>query len=393
MEYKFNEKEMKHVIYDIINGVSRETGIRINAYPVTISDYYYKYLKQQKFSLVKKIVKMTVPITGCLAYNDLNGNTVYFLDNINKVCDSFDKCVYSIVMSSFHEARHSIQQTFDKYSYEGFFCDVDNQVISKLVGRDDYNVNHDKFFVEIDANNYGIYKAEEFLKNKYPDVYRRFSNELDKRKRKYKADYISFDPVNEVDRLIKSLNTMEIPFEKNISGRKSDVLDIFLDRSFRFKRVKDIIRDKRLYQLDERIVFSFFASKSFLDNVDLEKLDNDELYVVGESLDRMNNYYKNQADNLIELGYKDRLIKVKENMEDGNKLHNIVKKILDKRYQYIRDEDEMFKHRDDVGLYLDKAKKTMDKRYRRGFIIFDLFYVISLFISIIVIIYLIVRMV
>ena len=394
MNAKISNKDMEKIIHDIINGVSKETGIKINVYPVTVSEYYSKYLKNKKCSLVKRINGLSAIFTRTLAFNDLTGNTVYFIDKINALSNSLEKCMFWVVNASYHEARHSIQQQFDSYSYEGFFRDVDNAILNSFMGKIDYNINHDRFFVEIDANRYGVYRTEKYLRERYPDIYGNFRKEIDKRINKYEFDYVSFDPVNEVDRIIKGLKTIEFPVHPFTVDIKeiSPVLDIFLDNKYMFKPVKKIIRDKRFYKLDERVVFSFFASKSFLEQTNFSKLDYDELYVVNESLKEVKNFYENQFINMQkyedDIDFVDKLKEKRTMIGKVAFASDYVKKMLHNNYGYLRNDIKMIEHRDNIDMYLNRTKQVIKRKNSRGFVFIDLFYVLGLIISVFVLIYL-----
>ncbi len=96
-----------------------------------------------------------------LAFNNLKEkDIVIFLNRIDKI-EKVDN-IFQLARTCYHEVRHSIQQNFDNYSYEGFLRNIDLLRTNKIY----YQVEHDSFSFEIGANLYGISKAKEYIKKK-----------------------------------------------------------------------------------------------------------------------------------------------------------------------------------------------------------------------------------
>ena len=114
----------------------------------------------------------------------------------------------------------------------------------------------DKYFFEIDANLYGITKSKKYLEKDYPELYVKIKEELDKKERIYKYDYMMYDASNTVDMFLKcskiiskikqATSISKLGFEKI---EKSPVLDIFLNEDSSFKNIKEIIKSGDLILL------------------------------------------------------------------------------------------------------------------------------------------------
>lgn len=373
--------EMKKIAHEIIEEESKKYNFKINCLPLTFLEYYNNYISGKKFKLFR-IFRYKM-IDG---FNDLNGNAVIFIDKINKI-ENIEGKIFRLAEICYHEARHTIQQTFNAYSYDCFFAQIEFYIRSVTLDVD-YKFFHDKYSFEIGANLYSVSKAKEYLKNRYPSLYEEEKDRIEKLEKRYNYDYLIYDAADTFERFIQ--------IRKNVINKcdfrlrdVSPVLEIFMNEDNTFKEVSQIINNDKFKLIDSKIVSAFFSCKSFLESVDMEKLSDEELDIINNSLQYTNKVYQNQTK-LIEKTYKEKAITFLEYLKSEKSLMSKIKfidryftKLLIGKTNLVRDEKKRMDHMKDIPKYLEKSKSRS-----KGYLAFDIFYIIGLLISILTILYL-----
>ena len=317
-----SEKE----IDNIINIILSEEGLKDNKdvnIIVTNRGKYYRDLFIKKKNIFSE--DLIIPFLAN-ASNNMKNDILLFIDNITKDCDK-EHAVYRLVEVIYHEIRHTQQLSFDKYSYEKFLDGVDKYLrIYKS-----YYVNHDKYYFEIDASIYSMYKTRGVLKKYYPSVYDRYKVNIEKRIDNYNNDMFLFDSVNKLSDFIGLYKYNKYHFRNDRSLQDiSPVFDIFLDRKMNFRNISDIVNDKRFKTLDKRIIYSFFSVDSFLDGINYNSLSEEELSIIMESLKYTRNIYNEQLVGI------DKYFDDKKNIVvDYFKKHKSLIKRIDYIYYYL----------------------------------------------------------
>ncbi len=354
-------EEMKKISRQIIESEEKEYNISIKVFPLTFIEYYKDYVFTKKFNLVRASLPL---IAG--GFNDLKGSTIIFLNKVNKIVTTEGK-LFKLLLICFHEARHSEQQQFDKYSYEGFFNQLE-QFIQKATLNKDYILEHDKYCFEIGANLYGVTKAKEYLKINYPDLYEKYKNEINIQEEKYRYNYLMYDASNTIDRFIL-VNKISKNYPLNLRNilnkdNPSPVLEIFLNKDNTFKNIKDIIKNDKFKTLDKKIIYAFLSSQNFIKTLDFKTLSEEELSTIKESLEYTNTIYKNQMT-INEKAKKNNTITELQYLQSKK---NILVKIalLIKALNFTRNETQRQTHIYNVGEYLEIANKELEER-RRGY--------------------------
>ena len=394
--------EMKKISHQIIESEEKKYNISIKVFPLTFIEYYNDYIFKKKFSLTKKIALSLTPIIAG-GFNDLKGNTVIFLNYVNKIEKIEDK-IFRLVQVCFHEARHSEQSNFDKYSYEGVFNLLDHYIKNNTANID-YNLEHDKYSFEIGANLYGVTMAKEYLKKNYPSLYEKQKEEIEKLEKRYQYDYLMYDASNTVDRFIniakQAKNITKVTNKVGIKAfqemEKSTVLDIFLNSDdFSFKKINDIINNEDFKKLDKKVVYAFLSSQSFLNTVNFDELSIEALSMIKESLDYTNQIYQNQEkinnaakeNNLVE---KLQFLKSEKSIiTNVKKINNYYVRLFKKIMNFTRSEEKRQGHINNVESQLEELEQEISSRKSRGFINLYLFFITIGIILILSIIYIIV---
>ncbi len=332
MEEKLSAKEIKKIIKDITNSESKKYGIDIELCPLSFVDIVNSsFVNGTKYTVVRRISDY-VEYLNYNGYNDLKGNAVVFVDklaneSINDLVKLYAKEVsydivqqYNIVLdrnteylrkvaergngyfnkydgamvrglfqalkTSYHEIRHSVQLTFNKYSYEKFLYDIEDFFIKCDWGRD-YKYNHDSYSFEIGANLYGTRMAKEYLMNNYPLIYEKDKGIIELIEKRYMDDYLLYNPSYTVDRVLPRIR-IACSFSKNDENIKSisPVLSIFLNGDGSFKRPSEVMSNEKYQGLDKRIVYAMFSSLSFLKELKyMNDLSFEEISIVMDAMD------------------------------------------------------------------------------------------------------------
>ena len=138
-------------------------------------------------------------------------------------------------------------------------------------------------------------------------------------KKKYQYDLAMYDPSYTIDRYIALRKVYDrldrIGGGGNVillgsypdSFSDSFVFDIFLNDDNSFKKMSEILNDRNFKKLDERIVYAFFSSQTFLNSVDISELTEIETIWLKKSLEYANNLYEYQ-EKATEIVEKDEII-------------------------------------------------------------------------------------
>ena len=308
MEEKISIEEMKKIAREITESESKKYGIDINVRPVAFADIVKPdFFTNCSYTIDKRMKDFyQYSYLPCEGYNNFKGTMVVFVD---KLLRSFvAKRISSIFMLAnvcYHEARHSAQKTFDRYSYESFLRDIE-QFYRKVGGNRDYKKHHDSYSFEIGANLYGVRMAREYLKKYNLEVYEKLKDKIDRVEHFYQEDYKMYNASYTIDRVLPIIKVASAFGDNEIVKHDfikdtSPVLGIFLNGDGSFKKPSEVMNDERYQELDKRIVYAMFSSLSFLK--DLKHMDNltlEEINIINEAIDYTNTLCQMQMNSLNE---------------------------------------------------------------------------------------------
>ena len=308
MEEKISVEEMKKIVREITESESKKYGIDINVRPVAFADIVKPdFFTNCSYTIDKRMKDFYhYSYLPCGGYNNLKGTTVVFVDKLFSEYKA--KNISSIFMLAnvcYHEARHSVQKTFDRYSYESFLRDIE-QFYRRTGGNIDYKKHHDSYSFEIGANLYGIRMASEYLKKYNLEVYEKFKDKIDRVEQQYEEDYKMYNASYTIDRVLPIIKVASAFGDNKIVKHDfikdtSLVLGIFLNGDGSFKKPSEVMNDERYQDLDKRIVYAMFSSLTFLK--DLEHMNNltpDEISIVNEAIDYTSELCRRQMVSLNE---------------------------------------------------------------------------------------------
>lgn len=284
--------EMKRIAKEIIANESKKYGIDINIRPITFVDIINpKLFKDGNYTIDKRRHDLSNYINlRCGGYNDLKGTTVIFLDKLDRISHASIGNMFLLVNTCYHEARHSVQQTFDRFSYERFLLDME---IFSILGDSysHYKRNHDEYYSEIDANLYSIRMAREYLRSNYPEIYKKDKKRIDLSEKYYLVNLKLYNSSYFIDRVIPRIKTLVPTYSSDISKSNfikniSPVLSIFLNDNGSFKRPREVINNDIYQEIDKRILYIIFSSLSYLDELrSMVNLSLEEINIIDEAIE------------------------------------------------------------------------------------------------------------
>lgn len=250
-----------------IRSSSEFSKMKINV--VQFSDFgikkRFKLDKSDRSHLFREFVRPSVG--GC--YSDVDDKIFIYVDNyvrpIRLSKREKDKTFTRIIQGIFHEYRHRVQYRLrHKEDFNLIFCDISRFVLGYR-DKIDYLSKHDSFFIEIDANNYGVNKTIEYFNN-HPEMIRYYNErDLDMHKYMYEYDQCVYD----FDKEWSYYNVLRemIPFEdlkRKIRRDKDKVWhNVLYGDKKRLKTIEDIVNHEDFDKLDNRFINYIFTSRYF----------------------------------------------------------------------------------------------------------------------------------
>ena len=388
MNKKISVIEMKNLINEIADSESKKYGINIKIWPLSFVDIINpSFAKDGNYTLMKRHNDYTEYL-HYNGYSSEKSSTVVFVDRIDskkiysnlkeigkiimlefrynlvqqynralerdteylrmisergdgylyKYKGAITKDFFQVLKTCYHEIRHCVQRTFDRYSYERFLCDIEDFYRKCDLGRD-YKYNHDGYSFEIGANLYSIRRTREYLRNNYPEIYKRDCYVIDSVEQRYQRDYILYNPSYTIDRVlpwlkvVNSFSNNEI-IKRDVINDVSPVLSIFLNGDGSFKRPSEVMSDERYSTLDIRIIYAFFSSLSFLKELKyMHNLSEEEIYIISESIDYTTLVYG------IQKAYYDKVLeenKARRTYYERQMAKTVYMRLFASKYKYVK---------------------------------------------------------
>ena len=233
-----------------------------------------KLSKDDRTHLIREFVRPSVG--GC--YSDREDKIFLYVDNYVRpirVSKSEKKKTFSrIIQCLFHEYRHRIQYSLNHdEDFNLIFSDI-SRFVMKYRDKLEYLSNHDSFFIEIDANNYGVNKTIEYF-TMNPDMLKYYNmRDLEIHKLMYDYDACVYD----FDKEWTYYNVLRemIPFNElkaKIRRDKNKVWhNVFYGDKKRLKSIDEIINHKDFDKIDIRFVNYVLTSRYFNKQLDYSLL-------------------------------------------------------------------------------------------------------------------------
>ncbi|MBQ2872390.1 MAG: hypothetical protein IJE89_00100 [Bacilli bacterium] len=389
---KLTSAEIKKIANEICEEEKKQYGLETNIYPITIIEYYKESLFDKKYKLIRKLEDIMLPIITSGFQSSKSHMVVIFVNSIKKIL-RIEQQYFTLVETCYHEMHHEFQKTIDKYSYEGFIYDIDSFI--RNYDDKDYATNGKQYSFEIGAYLYGISKAKEYMKKKFPILYEKDKENIKKSQKKHYFNYVMYDAS---DRFEKAIQLVKKILKKNNENKIeniekiSPIFEVFLNSDMSFKKINEIIRNEKFNELDKRIIYAILSSKTFLESVNLDELSAEELTIISSALEYTDLLYRKQLHYLSQqedisskeiynekktiLAKLDFVGHIEKNLE-----RSIFNKKIQKRRQHIKSRRKT----------INDINELIKKRTSKGYIIINLFYIIGLLITIVIMLYLFIK--
>ena len=171
-------EELKRISQEALLEEKEFYGINPDVLFVTVGEYYDRDVFKDK-TLLKKISDGVRKIRTRGFFDISTGNSFVFVNKTFKIGNIYsDDMLSDMVFVGYHEFRHKLQHL------DGFVSPSDKAIIMQertlqQYSRKDYINRHDQYFMEADANLYGLKRTKSFLKRKYPDIYGNVESRLE----------------------------------------------------------------------------------------------------------------------------------------------------------------------------------------------------------------------
>ena len=371
--WQLDTQQMKKIAQEIFEEESQKYGLDDSFFPLTFIEYYSNFIKTGNFNLIRTGGVIRPFHVGGIN-NITKGTIIIFLSHVKKI-KKIEKRYYRLATFCYHELRHSMQAKFDEFSYEGFLFDISN--FARVSLPMDYSFEHDIYSYEIGAYLYGIRRAKDFLKNKYPSLYEKEKDDIEKEEKKYLEKYMLYDAADTFDIALSSIRNKRMSLEINKKVHYP-LFDIFLKEDGSFRKISEMISDERFATLDYRIVAAVLSSKTFLRETNIEDLSLECLEVLNKALSYTNKVYQNQERFLEEHKITKGMSNIKNLLKHLESQKSLLQKIRNislffKRtaaikLKFMRNEEKRQDHINSIPTYLDNTKKLIKQKSTSGFI-------------------------
>ena len=261
------------------------------------------------------------------AYYDYGNNKLKIILKQKKNIDE-KHSIWMLLKNTYHEYKHTILEKLVKKPYietkEDLFYAIENLIAPT---DDFYLTYHDDFYEEIQANNYGIKKAEHFLQSnpQYKKQNQQLKNIITLDKLLHETYYRNYDfqlILAKVNSIIKE-NIHEI--NKYLNDKELAIVKILYKKSGKFKTPSELIQTQNWNNMSKEAQYLIISSESYLTDIDYTKCSKEELYFILDALSYS-----------LTLEYE----KPKHNQDFRDKLNQISKEL---------NEDDL----GEINLYLD----------------------------------------
>ena len=321
-------KNIKEKCKKILEEEAKRQEVELNIEPLTIVEYYDSNVFKEKTTIEKTITRFFLINVGGL-FDSETQKIIIFTDRMgkNEKVESPNKLAATI-FASYHEFKHQLQYLEKEITETEKFI-ISLEGVIKTFFYQEYRINHDKYYIEIDANLYGIDKTKKYFYQYEPDLYpmakEYLTEKWEKTTRKHLENY-------NIQKTITKFYLVYLLKGVNLNSLNIEGLEIFINKDNHFRNPKDILDRFKQSNLEVNIFNSILSSNIYLRDINIKELTKEDKEILSNVLIKE----LEKIDNLI-----------KENNEKYNNKRNttikslkLAKSILDKfAYMYVLSPD------------------------------------------------------
>lgn len=300
---------------------------------------------------------------GCWALNFLNGESIIF---IPEKSDYNIEDLLQFTSSCFHELRHTYQQKqISSDNFYNFMMQIEYTM--QLYNQQDYINDHDSFYSEIDAINYGFSQSHNYLIQNYPLEYEKYMNASGTPQYHITYSHIKeitdkYEPHNTVDKIVYAIQKKVIKTKTGVPP----VLYNFINEDGTYKPFTEIINNKNLRTIDERIILSVLSSRTFMSSINIYSLSPKERVYLKEALKQTEKQINlgiktSNISKQIQKYYNERLRVIGYRRATSDIVKMLQKKIIIKinsMTNSLRQERQRDKHKKQIPIYIKKLTRV-----------------------------------
>lgn len=238
-------------------------------------------------------------VTG--SYNILSKQIMVFIDNhikqgkyttinvsklseeVLKNVNTIKKTCCNILVTLYHEKKHHKQKLELSNSFDSILYQLETNLKLSIYGLIKYQKQHNKWYFEIDANNYGVNKAIEYYKNNPQDEYYDMEY-LYKYKKIYEYNQYTYD----FDAFFTEYNIYKnkFGFISNIKNTLSNMIlknknmewhQVLYGNNNTLNSVEEIINNPLIDKIDPKFINYVLTSRYLNHTIDHSKLNSNTL--------------------------------------------------------------------------------------------------------------------
>lgn len=274
--------EAKFLCQNLLERETRNLELKTKTYTFGKLSYYNEnYFKEalsknvkivmdrEEKSIPKKISRILntfqmfiFPFYAGGAYHKQENSLIVFIDDVG--IPILKNEPVSLLKRVYHELYHAFynknkKEGFPLDDFHSFACNLEYFMMSchtETFMR--YLYSHNSFLFEILADKYAVERTQEYI-TQNPNAYNYNLRKLARMRKKSDNQYNNYDLSKLLDTIIR-----DYPEASKIEGFDNHLFEIFLNEDGTFKDITESLTDERLATIDKRILFSFFNTKSFL---------------------------------------------------------------------------------------------------------------------------------
>ena len=283
----YNINNLKEIFQEIIKEEQKYTpSLKANIY--TIVEYYKSEQFKKELKLTKPIASFKKIIETAGLKGGYNPKTKEIIVLINRLYehleiispDSFAKMIIIL----YHEIRHRHQEEImtKEMNYSNFLMSIEKSIIK--TDHLYYQLNHNNFFIEIDANDIGTKKANKYIKEN-TNIYEESQKYLNNFQKSNEQNKEMYNPYA----IFKKFNfTLQGKIKKHIKKNNPNPLEQSLNELFENDNIKKTFKEiynidgsykgieellNKRNTIDIRIINLIISSKSYLKTLNINTLN------------------------------------------------------------------------------------------------------------------------
>ena len=291
-----NNKSIKKLVYKILREEIKEHNVEVDVLPLTslenIAEIISTNLKIKPRNLDELIstlesIKNELYINKKIDayYNYMSNKLKIIIKNKNKVNET---CfIWKLIKNIYHEYRHALVEKLLKKPYIETKEDLIFAIENLIEPTDEYYLTyHDDLYEEILANNYGIKKAEHYLKTnmQYKEIYEKLKTTIELDKLLHEIYYRNYDFQLILEKVNKDIKQNINEINLYPDDKELEIVRTLYNKNGKFKSLKELSNTDNWNILSKEAKYLIISSEAYLNDFDYNNASKEELYLILDAL-------------------------------------------------------------------------------------------------------------